>query len=210
MAIAKNLGYEIFSISFDYGQRHKIELEHAKKIAEHFGAKKHVIVDVDLKKIGGSALTDDISVPKGREIGDEIPVTYVPARNVIFLAIALGYAETNGADEIFIGANAIDYSGYPDCRPEFIHAFEAMANLALKSASEGEKIHINAPLINMTKAEIIKKGLSLGVDYALTFSCYDPVDSETACGKCDSCMLRLKGFKEAGAIDPIKYQSVND
>jgi 7-cyano-7-deazaguanine synthase len=206
MAIAKNLGYDIYSISFDYGQRHKIELECAKDAANHFGVKEHKIVKVDLREIGGSALTDDIDVPKAREIDDGIPVTYVPARNVIFLSLALSYAEVNNADDIFIGANAIDYSGYPDCRPEFISAFENMANLALKSTVMGKKVHIKAPLINMTKCEIIKNGLSLGVDYSLTFSCYDPYNEETACGKCDSCRLRLKGFKEAGAVDPIKYR----
>lgn len=207
MAIVKSQGYEIYSISFDYGQRHKIELDRAKTIAKRFGVKKHVIVDVGLRQIGGSALTDEIAVPKDREIGDEIPVTYVPARNVIFLSIALGYAEVNKVNEIFIGANAIDYSGYPDCRPEFIKAFEDMANLALKSTTQGERITIKTPLINMTKKEIIKKGLSLGVDYSLTFSCYDPIDEYTACGKCDSCKLRLKGFKEANTEDPAKYGS---
>ncbi len=199
MAIVKSQGYEIYAISFDYGQRHKIELEKAKKIAALYGAKKHIVVDVDLRKIGGSALTDDIAVPKARVIDATIPVTYVPARNVIFLSIALGYAEVNEADEIFIGANAIDYSGYPDCRPDFIKAFEDMANLALKAVATNTetKIHIRSPLINMTKAQIIQTGLSLVVDYSLTFSCYDPIGGAKHCGECDSCILRAKGFKEA-------------
>lgn len=207
MAIAKYEGYDIFSLSFDYGQRHKVELERAKIIAKKYGVIKHDIVTVDLRQFGGSALTSNIAVPKDRKIDNSIPVTYVPARNVIFLSIALSYAEVNRATDIFIGANAIDYSGYPDCRPEFISAFEKMANLALKSTVCSDKIMlgIKAPLINMTKAEIIKKGLSLGVDYSVTFSCYDPVDESTACGRCDSCKLRLKGFIEAGAADPIKY-----
>ena len=204
LAIAKELSYEIYSLSFDYGQRHKIELDCAQKVARFFGVKKHIIVDVDLRKIGGSALTDDINVPKGRVVDESIPVTYVPARNAIFLSIALAYAEVNSATDIFIGVNAIDFSGYPDCRPEFIRAFENMANYALKMTAEGGNIKIHAPLIEMTKSDIISKGISLGVDYSLTFSCYDPVNS-TACGKCDSCMLRLKGFSEAGAKDPIKY-----
>ncbi len=205
MAITKNLGYEIFSISYDYGQRHKIELDRAKAVAEHFGVAKHIIVNVDLRAIGGSALTADIDVPKARDIIDDIPVTYVPARNVIFLSIALGYAEVNNATDIFIGANAIDYSGYPDCRPEFMEAFENMANYALKTTVSGGNIKIKAPLISMTKAEIITTGLELGVDYSLTFSCYDPADDDTSCGQCDSCQLRLKGFEAANATDPIKY-----
>ncbi|MBI5181382.1 MAG: 7-cyano-7-deazaguanine synthase QueC [Nitrospirae bacterium] len=224
MAIAKAEGYEVYSLSFNYGQRHKIELEQAKKIADYFGAKKHIIIDIDLRKFGGSALTADIDVPKDRQIDDmtnEIPVTYVPARNTIFLSFALAWAEVVNADSIFIGVNAIDYSGYPDCRPEYIKAFENMANLATKAGVEGKiRFKIKTPLINMTKADIIKKGAELGVDYSLTWSCYDPqptmlpFSSELQtpnsklipCGRCDSCLLRKKGFIEAGVKDPTRYK----
>jgi 7-cyano-7-deazaguanine synthase len=223
MAIAKSEGYEIYSLSFNYGQRHKIELEKAKRIAESFGAAKHIIVDIDLRSFGGSALTADIAVPKDRpmeEMAGGIPVTYVPARNTIFLSFALAWAEALNADAIFIGVNALDYSGYPDCRPEYINAFEKMANLATKAGVEGKiKFKIKTPLINMTKAEIIKKGSELDVDYSLTWSCYDPQpttlpfsselqtpNSElTPCGRCDSCLLRKKGFREAGIKDPTRY-----
>lgn len=223
MAIAKAEGYEIYSLSFNYGQRHKIELEMAKKAAECFGVKKHIIIDIDLRKFGGSALTADIDVPKDRlveEMASGIPVTYVPARNTIFLSFALAWAEALNADAIFIGVNALDYSGYPDCRTEYINAFEKMANLATKAGVEGKtRFKIKTPLINMTKAEIIKKGTGLGVDYSLTWSCYDPqlatspFGSELQapnsklihCGRCDSCLLRKKGFKEAGVKDPTRY-----
>ncbi|MFC1813568.1 7-cyano-7-deazaguanine synthase QueC [Thermodesulfobacteriota bacterium] len=209
MAIAKADGYEIYSLSFSYGQRHAAELEAAKKVAKAIGAKKHLVIDIDLKLIGGSALTDDIEVPKDRdedEMSGEIPVTYVPARNTIFLSYALGWAEVLGASDIFIGVNAVDYSGYPDCRPEFIAAFENLANLATKVGVEGQsKIKIWTPLIHLTKAEIIKKGTELGVDYGITLSCYDPTLVGEACGHCDSCLLRQKGFKEAHIDDPTKY-----
>jgi 7-cyano-7-deazaguanine synthase len=211
MAIAKAEGYEVYSLSFRYGQRHRVELEAAKKVAEALGAKEHLIIDLDLGKIGGSALTDDIEVPKARseqEIKQGIPVTYVPARNTIFLSYALAWAEVLMASAIFIGVTAIDYSGYPDCRPEYIRAFEQMANLGLKAAVEGRiKIRIHAPLIQMTKGQIIQKGLQLGVDYRLTHSCYDPSPEGQACGECDACLLRKKGFREAGVPDPTEYVS---
>jgi 7-cyano-7-deazaguanine synthase len=209
MAIALQEGYEIYSLSFRYGQRHVVELESARRIAEVMGAKKHIVMDVDLGKIGGSALTDHIDVPKGRDVAEirqEIPTTYVPARNTIFLSYALAWAEVLGASDIFIGVNAMDYSGYPDCRPEYIKSFEDMANLAIKAAVEGKmKIHIRTPLISMTKAEIIRKGVELGVDYRLTHSCYDPSPEGKACGQCDTCLLRKKGFREAGMSDPAAY-----
>lgn len=209
MAIARAEGYEIYALTFNYRQRHSREIEAATKIAEFFNVKEHLILNIDLKKIGGSALTADIKVPKGRkekEIGERIPVTYVPARNTIFLALALAWAEVLGAEDIFIGANALDYSGYPDCRPEYIKAFEFMANLATKAGVEGRsRIKIHAPLINLTKAEIIQKGVSLGVDYRMTHSCYDPTPKGLPCGLCDSCILRKKGFAEAGIADPLIY-----
>ena len=202
MAIAKSDSYEVYSLSFNYGQRHKIELEMAKKIADFFGAVKHIIIDIDLRKFGGSALTADIAVPKDRQIVDmtkEIPVTYVPARNTIFLSFALAWAEVINADTIFIGVNALDYSGYPDCRPEYIRAFEEMANLATKAGVEGKmQFKIKTPLINMTKAEIIKKGSELDVDYSLTWSCYDPQPDGTHCGRCDSCLLRKRALRRQG------------
>ena len=209
LAIAKNSGYDLFAISFNYGQRHKIELERAKTVAREIKTKEHRIIDIDLRQFGGSALTDDIDVPTHR--GDEkmsisIPITYVPARNTIFLSYALAYAEVTQCNNIFIGVTSVDYSGYPDCRPEFITAFEIMANLATKAGVEGmDRIKIQTPLIHMTKAEIIKEGLSLGVDYDLTHSCYDPNEVGLACGNCDSCLLRLKGFKKLGVEDPLKY-----
>jgi 7-cyano-7-deazaguanine synthase len=207
--IARAEGYAVYAMSFRYGQRHSVELESAGRVAKASGVEKHLIVDVDLRAIGGSALTDETEVPKGRS-GDEmssgIPVTYVPARNTIFLSFALGWAETLGAEDIFIGVNALDYSGYPDCRPEYIEAFERMANLATKAGVEGRmRARIRTPLIAMTKAEIIKRGLELGVDYSLTRSCYDPTAEGLACGRCDSCLLRLKGFAEAGVRDPLRY-----
>lgn len=206
MAIARHEGYEIYSLSFRYGQRHVLELEAARRVAKALGAKQHLVIDIDLAKIGGSALTDDIEVPKSRTEQDmqkKIPVTYVPARNTIFLSYALAWADVLRALDIFIGVNAIDYSGYPDCRPEYIEAFEQMANLATKAGVEGNtQIRIRTPLINMTKAEIIQKGIELGIDYSMTFSCYDPSAEGKACGYCDSCLLRKKGFREAGVPDP--------
>ena len=206
LAIAKSEGFSCYAMSFQYGQRHSYELDCAKNISNRMGVVEHLISNIDLRSIGGSALTADIEVPKQRvavEIGEGIPVTYVPARNTIFLSFALAWAEVLGAHDIFIGVNALDYSGYPDCRPEYIAAFEKMANLATKSALE-TSIKIITPLISMTKAQIIKTGVSLGVDYSLTSSCYDPRDN-AACGQCDSCQLRKKGFESLGLTDPIKY-----
>jgi 7-cyano-7-deazaguanine synthase len=209
LGIAISEGYAAYALSFKYGQRHRIELESACKVARALGASKHLIMEIDLTAFGGSALTDSIAIPKNRdeeEMGADIPVTYVPARNTIFLAFALGWAEVLGAEDIFIGVNALDYSGYPDCRPEYIEAFERLAILATKAGVEGRsRIRIRTPLISLTKSEIIRKGLSLGVDYSLTHSCYDPNDEGLACGACDSCLLRLKGFAEAGARDPARY-----
>lgn len=209
LAIAISEGYEVYALSFQYGQRHRVELESAARVASAFRARKHLTLDVDLRAIGGSALTDDIEVPKLRaadQLAEGIPITYVPARNTLFLSFALGWAEVLGAEDIFIGVNALDYSGYPDCRPEFIEAFERMANLATRAGVEGKlRLRIHTPLIAMTKAEIIRAGLRLGVDYSLTHSCYDPTPRGVACGKCDSCQLRLKGFREAGARDPLAY-----
>jgi len=206
MAIALDQGYEVYAISFNYGQRHLVELEAAKWVSESLGAREHLILDVDLRKIGASALTADQEVPKGRSVKDmsrEIPVTYVPARNTVFLSLALAWAEALGARHIFIGVNAQDYSGYPDCRPEYIEAFTRTANLATRAGVEGENFQIHTPLISMTKSEIILKGMELGVDYSLTHSCYDPSPDAKPCGACDSCLLRQKGFEEAGAEDPI-------
>jgi len=209
MAIAKFEGFEIYSLSFSYGQRHAVELEAAQKVADALGVTEHLVINMDLNKIGGSSLTDDIEVPKKRDeqaMTREIPVTYVPARNTIFLSFGLAWAEVLESSDIFIGVNAVDYSGYPDCRPEYIDAFERMANLATKAGVEGiTKIRIRTPLIHLTKAQIIQKGMELGVDYALTHSCYDPSPQGLACGECDSCFLRKKGFKEAGVKDPTKY-----
>lgn len=206
LAIARDLGYECYCLSFDYGQRHSIELEAAKRVAANLGAKQHRTVVIDLRAFGGSALTAEIDVPKNRgheQMSSGIPVTYVPARNTIFLAFALAYAEVSEAFDIFIGVNAIDYSGYPDCRPEFISAFERMANLATKAGVEGDgTIHIRAPLSAMTKAEIVRAALRLGVNLGLTHSCYDPDSGGAPCGRCDSCILRQKGFEEAGVPDP--------
>ncbi|HLO25190.1 MAG TPA: 7-cyano-7-deazaguanine synthase QueC, partial [Geobacteraceae bacterium] len=205
LAIAKSEGFESYAMSFAYGQRHRHELEVAKTNAAPMGAAEHLMVEFDLRKVGGSALTSDIAVPK-EGVGSDIPVTYVPARNTIFLSFALGWAEVLGAFDIFIGVNALDYSGYPDCRPEYVAAFEAMANLATKAGVEGTgRFAIHTPLIHLSKADIIRKGLSLGVDYGRTHSCYDPTAEGLACGLCDSCRLRLKGFAEAGMPDPIRY-----
>jgi 7-cyano-7-deazaguanine synthase len=210
LAIAKSTGYAVYAMSFRYGQRHAIELESARRVAESMGVEKHLIVDIDLRAIGGSALTDEIEVPKERSneaMNSGIPVTYVPARNTVFLSFALAWAETLNAADIFIGVNALDYSGYPDCRPEYIEAYEHMANLATKAGVEGNlKLKIHTPLISMTKAQIIQAGLALAVDYSLTHSCYDPTAQGLACGKCDSCLLRLKGFAEANAKDPLSYE----
>ncbi|HXV21096.1 MAG TPA: 7-cyano-7-deazaguanine synthase QueC [Desulfuromonadales bacterium] len=205
LAIARAEGFAPCAMSVAYGQRHAVELARAKEYAAQVGVEEHLVVDFDLRRIGGSALTADIAVPK-EGVGSDIPVTYVPARNTIFLAFALGWAEVLGAFDIFIGVNALDYSGYPDCRPEYIAAFETMANLATKAAVEGQgRYRIHTPLIHLTKAETIRRGVALGVDYALTHSCYDPTPAGLACGECDSCRLRLKGFAEAGLPDPVPY-----
>jgi len=207
-AIAREEGFELFALSFRYGQRHVVELEAARRVAAALGVARHAILDIDLGVFGGSALTAGIEVPKDRPIAEmnaAIPVTYVPARNTIFLSLALGWAETLDASDLFIGANAIDYSGYPDCRPEFLRAFEAMARLGTKMGTEGRAITIHAPLIEMTKARVVQKGRELGVDFSLTRTCYDPNDRGEACGRCDACLLRLKGFAEAGMSDPAPY-----
>jgi len=217
LALAKRDGYAIHALSFRYGQRHQHEIEAAQRVAKRFGVVRHVIVDIDLRVFGGSALTSNIEVPKDRSasalVDSEIPVTYVPARNTIFLAYALALAETAGASDIFIGVNALDYSGYPDCRPEYVRAFEALANLATKAgveaAADGKTaIRLQTPLLHLTKAEIIRCGLALGVDYGSTTSCYDPSASGQACGRCDACQLRLKGFHEAGERDPVSYENL--
>jgi len=209
LAWAKRERYDCYALTFDYGQRHRIELEAAKRVASSLGAKEHLILSLDLRKIGGSALTADIPVPKGRsesEIGHGIPVTYVPARNTIFLSYALGWAEVLGAEDIVIGVNSLDYSGYPDCRPEYIEAFEKMADLATKAGIEGKsRFKIHRPLIRLSKAEIVKKAVELGIDLSLTWSCYEPSPEGLACGSCDACLLRLKGFREAGVVDPVPY-----
>jgi 7-cyano-7-deazaguanine synthase len=209
LAIAQQDGYTCCAVSFDYGQRHRVELQAARILAKHMGVDRHVIIPFSLRSIGGSSLIDDIAVPKGRdelEMGMDIPNTYVPARNTIFLSFALGLAEVVGAFDIFIGANAVDYSGYPDCRPAYLKAFEQMADLATKAGVEDQgRFKIQAPLIYMSKAEIIQTGVELGVDYSLTHSCYDPAEDGGACGDCDSCRLRRKGFEEAGVVDPTRY-----
>jgi 7-cyano-7-deazaguanine synthase len=209
LAYALDRGYDVRAMTFRYGQRHAHEVEAARRIAKRFGVKEHVLVDIDLRPFGGSALTSDIPVPKDRAADemrrDGIPVTYVPARNTIFLAFALAWAEVLGAHDIFIGVNALDYSGYPDCRPEYIAAFERMANLATRDGVEGKPIAIHAPLIDLTKGQIIELGHTLGVDYALTTSCYDPHADGRACGRCDACLIRLKGFAEVGIVDPARY-----
>jgi 7-cyano-7-deazaguanine synthase len=208
LAIASNKGYAAHALSFRYGQRHAIELDAAHEIASRAGVAEHIVIDIDLRQFGGSALTADIDVPKSRdlaEMSDGIPVTYVPARNTVFLSYALAWAEVVGADDIWLGVNALDYSGYPDCRPEYILAYEQMANLATKRGVEGHKLSFHTPLIDLTKAQIIKRGLELGVDYSLTRSCYDPSAVGEACGECDSCLLRLRGFAENGITDPAPY-----
>ncbi len=204
LAIAKAEGYECFSISFDYGQRHKTELVAAENLAKKANVVSHKVIQIDLRAIGGSALTDDIDVPESEQKG--IPVTYVPARNTVFLSIALGWAEVLNAEAIFVGVNAVDYSGYPDCRPEFIDAFEKLANLATKSAVEGSAIYIKAPLMHLSKSEIVKRGTELGIDYSETVSCYQADAQGRACGQCDSCRFRRQGFIDAGIADPTRYQ----
>jgi 7-cyano-7-deazaguanine synthase len=208
LAIAIAEGYQTYALSFDYGQRHQIETEAARRVADSLGVTQHRIAKIDLRVFGGSALTDDVDVPKQRadkQIAHGIPVTYVPARNTIFLAYALAWAEIIPASDIFLGVNAIDYSGYPDCRPEFIEAFESLANLATKAGVEGRRFRIHTPLIKFSKAETIRKAAEIGVDLSLTHSCYDPSPEGVACGECDSCLLRLKGFHEAGIEDPNRY-----
>lgn len=211
LAIAREQGFTAHALSFSYGQRHAVELRAAEAVADTLGAAQHKVMEIDLRQFGGSALTADIEVPKGRsedEMAGAVPITYVPARNTIFLSHALAWAEVLGANDIFIGVNAVDYSGYPDCRPEYIAAFQAMANLALKSATEGgQPLTIHAPLIELTKAEIIAQGVALGVDYGQTISCYDPAEDGSACGACDSCTLRRSGFEAAGIPDPTLYQA---
>ncbi|WP_225654392.1 7-cyano-7-deazaguanine synthase QueC [Streptomyces pseudogriseolus] len=212
LAIAKDQGFTPYALSFRYGQRHSIELEAAQRVAKAQGVARHVIADIDLRVFGGSALTADIEVPKHESLADVeeagVPITYVPARNTIFLSFALAFAETVGASDIFTGVTAVDYSGYPDCRPEYMEAFATMANLATKAGVEGtSKITLHSPLIALSKADIVREGLRLGVDYSLTSSCYDPDAQGRACGKCDTCLLRLKGFAEAGVSDPVRYQS---
>ncbi len=204
LAVAKNQGFQVSALTFHYGQRHAQEIEAAERIVKVMKVEEHRIIKINLREIGGSALTDEIEVPRDRSIGVGIPVTYVPARNTIFLSYALAWAEVLETGDVFIGANAIDYSGYPDCRPEYLNAFEKMANLATRAAVEGKKFKLHAPLINLTKAEIIRKGLSLRVDYSLTHSCYDPLPGGGPCGRCDSCRLRRKGFREAGIRDPLE------
>jgi 7-cyano-7-deazaguanine synthase len=211
LALAKAQGFDVYALTVDYGQRHRVELERAAEVARALGVADHRTVQLDLRAIGGSALTDEIAVPKDRTdeaIGHGVPVTYVPARNTILLGVALGYAETVGAFDLFIGANVLDYSGYPDCRPEFLEAFERLANLGTKAGVEGVgRFRVHAPLLKLTKAEIIREGVRLGVDYARTLSCYDPDAGGRACGRCDSCLLRKKGFAEAGVPDPTAYSS---
>ena len=208
LAIAKHQGFDLNALTFNYGQRHDFELKSAQKIVDHFQIKNHSVVNIDLAQFGGSALTDEIDVPKDRSESEmtHIPITYVPARNTVFLSLALAWAETINAFNIFIGVNVLDYSGYPDCRPEYIASFEKTANLATKAGVSGERFKIHTPLINMKKSEIILNGLKLGVDYSLTSSCYDPLKNGAPCGHCDACILRLKGFQEADAIDPLSYQ----
>jgi len=212
LALACSQGYELYALSFSYGQRHIIELEAARRVAAAIGVKDHRVATIDLRVFGGSALTGDFAVPKGRgtdEMSHGIPITYVPARNTIFLSFALAWAEVLGSSDIFIGVNALDYSGYPDCRPEFIKAFEGMANLATKAGVEGRQVlKIHTPLIALTKAQIIARGIELGVDYGLTSSCYDPGVKGEPCGECDSCRLRRKGFRENGIEDPVRYKKI--
>jgi 7-cyano-7-deazaguanine synthase len=211
-AIAREQGFEVHALSFSYGQRHSAELRAARRVAERLGLTKHLVLEIDLRAIGGSALTDQLEVPKDtplERIGQQIPPTYVPARNTIFLSFALALAEVIGASDIFIGANAMDFSGYPDCRPEYFKAFQTMANLATRAGVEGGRITIHTPLIRLSKREIIQQGLLLGVDYSVTLTCYDPDEDGAACGRCEACILRLKGFREAGIEDPARYQTVS-
>lgn len=213
LAIVKSEGYEIYALTFRYGQRHEAEIEAARRVASIYDVSRHVVAEIDLRAFGGSALTDDIAVPKDRapeEMGEGIPVTYVPARNTIFLSFALAWAEVLEATDIFIGVNALDYSGYPDCRPEYIEAFQRMADLATKAGVEGrQKLVIHTPLIRCRKAQIVKKGIELGVDYSLTVTCYDPSVDGAACGQCDACLLRLKGFAENAMTDPARYRNAS-
>jgi 7-cyano-7-deazaguanine synthase len=212
-AIAMSRGFEVNALTFRYGQRHAVELEAARRVVSHLGIRRHVVLDIDLRPFGGSALTGELELPKDTpmdEIGQRIPATYVPARNTIFLSFALGWAEVLGASDIFIGANALDYSGYPDCRPEYIQAFQRMATLATRAGvEEGRRLSIHAPLIELSKREIIERGLALRVDYAMTLTCYDPSPDGAACGHCEACLIRLKGFREAGMEDPAPYQTVS-
>jgi len=209
LAMAREKGFDLYALTFNYGQRHDHELNSAKMIVDFFNIHNHSIIDIDLAQFGGSALTDQIDVPKKRDLSDmdEIPVTYVPARNTVFLSLALAWAEVLGSFDIFIGVNALDYSGYPDCRPEYISSFEKTANLATKAGVSGSSFRIHTPLIDLTKSEIVKVGMDLGVDYSLTSSCYDPDQEGNPCGLCDACYLRLKGFKEAGITDPLNYSN---
>lgn len=210
LAIARGQGFSPYALSFRYGQRHGHELDSARRIAASLGVVQHIVLDINLRAFGGSALTADIDVPRDRsdaQMATDIPITYVPARNTIFLSMALGWAEVLGAHDIFIGVNALDYSGYPDCRPAFIEAFEKLAAVATRAGVEGQPVKVHTPLIDLTKAQIIQRGLELGVDYGLTHSCYDPDAAGRACGHCDACLLRLKGFSEAGAVDPAPYQA---
>ena len=209
LAMAREKGFDLYALTFNYGQRHDHELNSAKMVVDFFNIQNHSIIDIDLAQFGGSALTDQIDVPKKRDLSDmaEIPVTYVPARNTVFLSLALAWAEVLGSFDIFIGVNALDYSGYPDCRPEYISSFEKTANLATKAAVSGSSFRIHTPLIDLTKSEIVKVGMDLGVDYSLTSSCYDPDQEGNPCGLCDACYLRLKGFKETGITDPLNYSN---
>lgn len=210
-AIARAEGFDVHALSVRYGQRHAVELAAARRVAAHLGVARHVVVDLDLRAIGGSALTADVAVPKDRPVDDMargVPATYVPARNTIFLALAVAWAETLAARDIFIGANAVDYSGYPDCRPDFLAAFEAAARLGTRAGREGDGCRIHAPLITLSKADIVRRGTDLGVDFALTSTCYDPEPDGTACGRCDACQLRRKGFAEAGRRDPVAYRGI--
>jgi 7-cyano-7-deazaguanine synthase len=211
-AIAQREGFEVHALSVRYGQRHAAELDAAMRVAERLGIRHHVVIDLDLRAFGGSALTADQPVPKDTpmaEIGSRIPSTYVPARNTIFLSLAVAWAETLGAHDIYLGANALDYSGYPDCRPEYLEAFARMADLATRAGVEGARLTIHTPLLHLTKAQIVARGLELGLDYSLTSTCYDPAPDGAACGRCEACLLRLKGFEEAGVTDPVRYQAAH-
>jgi 7-cyano-7-deazaguanine synthase len=211
-AIAQRAGFDVHALSVRYGQRHAVELDAARRVAHRLGIRHHVVIDLDLRAFGGSALTADLPVPKDTpmtEIGAGIPSTYVPARNTIFLSLALAWAETLGARDIFLGANALDYSGYPDCRPEYLEAYARMADLATRAGVEGARLTIHTPLLALTKAEIVARGLELGLDYGITSTCYDPAADGAACGRCEACLLRLKGFEEAGVPDPARYQAAH-